>query len=35
MQWAKNVVTKELINIVITTTKSTTHEEVVDDLVQD
>jgi hypothetical protein len=35
MQWAKNVVTKELINIVIIITKSTTYEEVVDDLIQD
>ncbi len=35
MQWAKNVATKKLINIVTTTTKSTTHEKVVDDLVQD
>jgi hypothetical protein len=34
MQWAQNVVTKELINI-STTTKSTIHEEVANDLAQD
>jgi hypothetical protein len=32
MQWAQNVVTKELINI--STTKSTTHEQVANDLTQ-
>jgi hypothetical protein len=34
MQWVENVTTKKLINVVITT-KSTTHEEVINDLVQD
>jgi hypothetical protein len=34
MQWVENVVTENLINIVITT-KFTTREEVINDLAQD